>query len=86
MGLAEEGTPKAAVMAHELYRKSQDWACRQGALSWELRCAISVAQLWQKQRRIKKARKFLSPVHERFAERFETADLKTEKALLVSLQ
>jgi predicted ATPase len=81
-----DGTPKAVVMAEDLYKQGLDWARRQGALSWELRCAISLAQLWHEQQRTKEARELLSAVYNRFTEGFETADLKIAKALLVSLQ
>jgi predicted ATPase/DNA-binding winged helix-turn-helix (wHTH) protein len=81
-----DGTRKAAVMAEDFYRQGVDWARRQGALSWELRCATSLAQLWHERRRTKEAHELLSPVYDRFIEGFETADLKTAKALLDSLQ
>jgi predicted ATPase/DNA-binding winged helix-turn-helix (wHTH) protein len=81
-----DGTPKAVVMAEDLYKQGLDWARRQGALSWELRCAISLAQLWHEQQRTKEARELLLAVYNRFTEGFETADLKIAKALLVSLQ
>jgi predicted ATPase len=81
-----EGGPDAAAAAEDHYKQGLDWARRQGALSWELRCATSLAQLWREQQRTKKARELLSAVYDRFTEGFETADLKTAKALLDSLQ
>ena len=39
-----QGTPNAAA-AEEHFLQALDWARRQGALSWELRCATSLARL-----------------------------------------
>ena len=57
-------------------------ARRQGALSWELRAATSLARLWRGQQRVDQARKLLAPVYRRFTEGFATADLIAAKALL----
>jgi len=66
---------------------SLDWARRQGALSWELRTSTSLARLQHDQGgRIAEARSLLQSVYDRFSEGFETADLKTAKALLNFLQ
>jgi predicted ATPase len=56
-------------------------ACRQNALSWELRAATSLAQLWHQNGRTDEAVKLLSSVYSRFSEGFETADLMTARAL-----
>jgi predicted ATPase len=81
-----EGAPHAAVTAEEHFLRSLNWARRQGALSWELRTSTSLARLQQDQGRIAEARSNLQPVYDRFTEGFETADLKTAKACLSSLQ
>ena len=81
-----ESAPQAATAAEEHFLRSLDWARRQGALSWELRTSTSLARLQQDQGRIAEARSLLQPVYDRFSEGFETADLKTAKALLDSLQ
>jgi predicted ATPase len=81
-----EGAPEAAASAEDHYQQGLDCARRQGALSWELRCATSLARLKHKQQRTGEARKLLSAVYDRFTEGFDTADLKTAKALLSSLQ
>ena len=39
--------------------KLLDWARRQGALSWELRAATSLARLWRDQHRVEEARALL---------------------------
>jgi hypothetical protein len=77
-----EGAPEAAVAAEGHYQQGLDWARRQGALSWELRCATSLARLWRDQARSKEARELLAPVYDRFTEGFATADLRAAKTLL----
>jgi predicted ATPase len=77
-----EGAAKAAIAAEDLFLQALDWAHRQGALSWELRAATSLARLRLQQDRTAEARGFLTPVYDRFTEGFETADLKAAKALL----
>ena len=57
----------------------------QGALSWELRTATSLAQLWRKQGRIDDALGMLEPIFSRFTEGFDTADLSAAKRLLDEL-
>jgi len=61
-------------------------ARHQGALSWELRAATSLARLWRGQQRVTQARRLLAPVYRRFTEGFETADLIAAKALLDSFR
>ncbi|TAJ86517.1 MAG: transcriptional regulator [Reyranella sp.] len=80
--LEAEGTVSAIEAAEGNYRQSLDWAWRQGALSWELRTATSLAQLWQRQGKAEDAAALLSSVHGRFTEGFETADLRKAGALL----
>jgi predicted ATPase len=84
--ILRRGTPQAAAAAEEHFLRSLDWARRQGALSWDLRTSTSLARLQQDQGRIAEARSLLQPVYDRFSEGFETADLKTAKAFLDSLQ
>ena len=80
-----EGGPDAAEAAEDHFTQALDWARRQGALSWELRAATSLARLWRDQNRTKAAREILAPVYDRFTEGFETVDLKAAKALLHDL-
>jgi len=68
--------------AEEHFTRSLDWARRQGALSWELRAAISLGRLLHTRGEAKDARDLLSSVYARFAEGFETADLQSAKQLL----
>ena len=79
------GAPGAAAAAEGHFRQALDWARRQGALSWELRAATSLARLLSDQGRSTDATALLQPVYDRFTEGFNTADLKAAKALLGAL-
>ena len=59
---------------------------QQGALSWELRAATSLAQTLGDQGRSAEAFALLQSVYDRFTEGFDTADLKAAKALIDTLQ
>ena len=77
--------PDAAVNAEAQFLQAFDRARRQDALSWELRTATSLAQLWRDQHRVAEARELLRSVYGRFSEGFETADLQAAKGLLQQL-
>jgi predicted ATPase len=81
-----EGAHEATAAAEDHFLQGLDWARRQGALTWELRCATSLARAKHEQQRTAEAHELLSAVYVRFTEGFDTADLKTAKALLSSLQ
>jgi predicted ATPase len=72
--------------AQDQFQHAIDWARRQGALSWELRGATSLARLWRNQGRSEAAYKLLAPVYDRFTEGVETADLKAARALIDDLR
>jgi predicted ATPase/DNA-binding winged helix-turn-helix (wHTH) protein len=80
-----ESAPNAAAAAEDHFRQALGWARRQGALSWELRCATSLARLRRDQARNDQACELLASVYDRFTEGFATADLRAAKALLVDL-
>jgi predicted ATPase len=80
-----EDAPSAASAAEGQFRQGLDWAGPQGALAWELRCATSLARMWYAQGRSSEARALLTPVYDRFTEGFETADLRSTRALLDEL-
>ena len=81
-----QGGPTAAAAAEDHFRQALDWAARQGALSWELRAAMSLAGLLRDQGRSADAKILLQPIMARFTEGFETMDLKASKALLDDLR
>ncbi|MBV8335835.1 MAG: hypothetical protein JO358_10475 [Alphaproteobacteria bacterium] len=72
--------------AEDLLHRSLDLAQRQGALSWELRAATSLARSLRDRSRQAEALAVLKTVYDRFTEGFETADLKMAKLLLESLR
>jgi predicted ATPase len=83
--LRQQGARDAAGAAEAHFVRSLDLARRQGALSWELRAATSLAKLWRDQARAKEARELLAPTYDRFTEGFATADLRAAKALIEEL-
>jgi predicted ATPase len=80
-----QGAPGAAAAAEDHFRQALDWARRQGALSWELRAATSLARLLRDQGRSANAIACLQPIYDRFTEGFGTADLIAAKQLLGEL-
>jgi predicted ATPase len=80
--LLQQAADGAAATAEACFRQALDWARRQGALSWELRAATSLARLVRDRGRAADAMTILQPVYHRFTEGFDTADLKAAKALL----
>jgi predicted ATPase len=81
-----QGGSGAAAAAEDHYQQALDWARRQGALSWELPAATSLARLLRNQDHSADATAVLEPVYDRFTEGFDTADLKAAKALLDALR
>jgi predicted ATPase len=82
-GVTLRGSSDAAhADAETLLRQALVLARRQGALSWELRAATSLARLLQQQGHADLARATLAPVYGRFTEGFGTADLIAARALL----
>jgi predicted ATPase/class 3 adenylate cyclase len=71
--------------AERCFHEALDVARRQEAKSLELRAAMSLARLRQRQGRADDARDLLAPVYDWFSEGFDTADLKDAKALLDEL-
>ncbi|MEJ0019274.1 MAG: winged helix-turn-helix domain-containing protein [Acetobacteraceae bacterium] len=84
--LLMQSAPGAAGAAENHFREALDWAHRQGALAWELRVATSYAALLREQGRSADGIALLRPVHARFTEGFDTADLKAAAALLEALR
>jgi non-specific serine/threonine protein kinase len=73
------------VAAKDYFLQALELARRQGARSWELRCATSLARLLRDQGRPVDAAAPLKSVYDRFTEGFATADLKAARALLDDL-
>jgi predicted ATPase len=79
------GMPQAGSAAESKFLQSLDLARLQGALSWALRAASSLARLWHGQGRGSEAHRVLAEVHGRFTEGFATADLRAARSLLDEL-
>jgi tetratricopeptide (TPR) repeat protein len=71
--------------AEKYFSEAIEMAARQGALSWELRAAMSLARLRMKQDRPLEGNGVLAPIYARFREGSETPDLLAARALLTSL-
>jgi predicted ATPase/DNA-binding winged helix-turn-helix (wHTH) protein len=79
--LLSEGEANA-VAVEGLLQRSLQTAREQGALSWELRTATSLARLWHQQHRTREAHDLLISVRDRFTEGFHTSDLIKAATLL----
>jgi len=77
--------PAAETEAEACFLRATQIARQQHAKSWELRAAMSLARLWQKQGRPEEARQVLDPVYDWFTEGFDTPDLIGARSLLESL-
>jgi predicted ATPase len=71
--------------AETCFRQALDVARRQQAKSWELRAAMSLSRLWQRQGKDTEARALLAPIFGWFTEGFDTVDLREASALLEAL-
>jgi predicted ATPase len=71
--------------AEACFHQALEVSRRQQARLWELRAAVSLSRLWQRQCKRDAARELLSPLYGWFTEGFETADLREAKALLAEL-
>jgi predicted ATPase len=73
------------VVVETCFRQALTVARSQQAKSLELRAAISLSRLWQRQDKGAEARELLAPIYHWFTEGFDTADLQEAKALLEEL-
>jgi hypothetical protein len=80
------GEPGAVASAEAKLQRSLELARQHGALSWELRTAVSLARLRMGQDRPREAREALAPVYGKFTEGFATWDVRSARAILQSLQ
>jgi predicted ATPase len=75
----------AEEQAESCFQKAIDIAQSQSTKSWELRAAMSLSRLWQKQGKNPEGRQLLAEIYGWFTEGFDTTDLKAAKALLEEL-
>ena len=71
--------------AETCFQQALEVARRQQAKSWELRAAVSLSRLWQRQGKRAEARQLLAEVYNWFTEGFDAPDLQEAKALLEEL-
>jgi predicted ATPase len=83
--LRQMGTLQAEE-AETWLRRALDVARRQQAKSLELRAAMSLSRLWQRQGKQHEVRALLAPVYGWFTEGFDTTDLQEARALLEALR
>jgi predicted ATPase len=76
----------AEEMGESLFHDAIAMARGQGALSWELRAATSLAKYLISKKRHDEARAVLAPTYERFSEGFGTADLRAAHDTLSELK
>jgi predicted ATPase len=77
--------PSLRAEAEASFQRALDIARRQQAKSFELRAALSLSRLWQRQGKRQEARDLLAPIYHWFTEGFDMADLQEAKALLAEL-
>jgi class 3 adenylate cyclase/tetratricopeptide (TPR) repeat protein len=77
--------PDGAIEAERCFRHAIEIGVRQGAKSWRLRAATSLARLLLKTDRRDEARAALTPAYAEFTEGFGTNDLLEAKAILDEL-
>jgi predicted ATPase len=82
--LAHKDTRSTWVEAEECFCQALAVAHRQQAKSLELRAAMSLSWLWQRQGKRAEAWQGLADVYQWFTEGFETADLTAARALLAA--
>jgi predicted ATPase len=79
-----QAVPETA-QAEACFQQALAIARRQQAKAWELRAALSLARLWQRQSKRDEARALLAPIYGWFTEGFDTADLQEARSLLDQL-
>ena len=83
--LAQEGLGSRVSEVETSFLKALDIARKQQARSWELRGAISLSRLWQRQGKQADACELLTPIYNWFTEGHDTADIQEARALLEEL-
>ena len=82
--LAQTMAPISAK-AEACFHQAIEAARWQGAKSLELRAAMSLSRLWQKQGKKRQAHKRLAQIYDWFTEGYDAADLQEAKTLVEEL-
>jgi predicted ATPase/DNA-binding winged helix-turn-helix (wHTH) protein len=83
--LRSQPSADAKRSAEAAFLLSQKLACESGALSWEIRTAISLAKLWMASRRLD-AKNVIEDVLGRFVDPYPTTDMFTARRLYEELR
>jgi len=75
-------SPEKQHEAETCFQHAVDIAHRQQAKLLELRAAMTLARLWQRQGKRTEAYELLAPIYGWFTEGFDTVDLQQAKALV----
>jgi predicted ATPase len=78
--------PDAAATAEAKLLRALEIAREQSALSWELRAATSLAQLWRRRGRALEAHDLLAATYSKFTEGFGTSDLIQARNLIAEIE
>lgn len=78
-------SPQDYRQAEACFQRGIEIARRQGAMSLELRTAMSLGRLWQKKKQAKEAKRLLAEVYAKFTEGFDSPGLKEAERLLHDL-
>jgi TOMM system kinase/cyclase fusion protein len=84
-GVSESPVGDPLATAEACFHQALDIARRQQAKSLELRAAMSLSRLWQRQGRHDLARELLADVYGWFTEGFDAVDVREARALLEAL-
>jgi predicted ATPase len=68
--------------AEACFQQALTVARRQQAKSWELRAAMRLSRLWQRQGKWEEAHELLAPIYGWFTEGFDTTDLQEANVLV----
>jgi predicted ATPase len=79
-------SPRQQDEAEASFHRALETARRQGAMSLELRAAVSLGRLWRRQRKSDAARSLLSKVRSQLTEGVDTGDIRDASALLAELR
>jgi predicted ATPase len=79
-------SPSAMTAAEAKLLRALEIARGQSALSWELRCAMGLAQLWWREGRGADGRDLLAVAYGKFREGFGTGDLVRARSLIAAIE
>lgn len=80
-----QGKGQKVEEAEACFHQALAVARRQQARSLELRAAMSLSRLWQRQGKLAQAHQLLASIYNWFSEGFDTTDLQEAQALLAAL-